>query len=267
MTVHEYLKVIFQWNAEQDIMRKTSTVTWQLLLEAGEYGRIDAIGGSPWEVKIDGQTFSGDTNITIAVNSTIVLAEGTVELNHRWWDGTRNFEYAFRQRLGITYSGVYTDYASGYGVGELDTFNSEPFCYRSYMIGVAAGRCLKGRYEPTHIIGYSYNGVFLPELPEWDTDALPNAMMLIVPGTRTYRLLLSNGFAVENLYGEEYVAYKDDYVCYTYDYNGDMEWRSTSDEIYSNRYDIDNVFWSNTVIAYSNGSPYISASAPIPIYG
>ena len=88
--------LIFSWAATQDIAGNRSKVTWQLLLEAGRYGKIVATPGSPWEVTIAGQTFSGTTSLAIENNETKVLASGELWLEHDTL-GERSFDFAFRQ--------------------------------------------------------------------------------------------------------------------------------------------------------------------------
>lgn len=265
--VTDYNNLIFRWEAEQNKKLRTSTVTWRLLLEAGEYGRIDATPGSKWKVTIDGQNFSGTTSIAVANNAIKTLAEGVVEMRYRWWDGTKSFEYAFQQSLYISVNGVTIREVSGNGIGELDAlFVSEPFCYRSFAAGVAAARSLEGLYKEKHVIGYSYNGVFLPKLPEWNVEEYRNAVLLNVPGTRTYRLMLLDDINIENIYGEDCLVIQDNYTLYTYTSQNDSEWCSILDVTYPAQYKLEDIVWSNASIYDTGGTLCLSASKPIPVY-
>jgi len=112
--------LLFSWAAVQSAAANSSTVSWQLLLEAKQYGRIDASPGSPWEVVIDGQTFTGTTSLAIGSNETKVLASGSVALEHAA-DGSRSFSYSFSQEFWIDFGGEYITAVSGSGEAVLDT--------------------------------------------------------------------------------------------------------------------------------------------------
>ena len=124
VVVTAYDNLVFAWEAVQDAVLGRSTVNWELLLEAGDYGRIDATPGSRWAVTVDGQEFSGTTSIAVSNNQTKVLASGSAVLEHLE-DGSRSFDFSFFQEFYITFSDVYIESASGSGSGVLDRLEPE----------------------------------------------------------------------------------------------------------------------------------------------
>ena len=186
-------------------------------------------------------------------------------MRHRWWDGTKSFEYAFQQSLYITFNGVTIREVSGNGIGELDAFVSEPFCYRSFAAGVAAARSLEGLYTEKRIVGYSYNGVCLPGLPEWNADEYNRSAMVFSSGTRSHILLLFNDYVIEKVHDEDYITLKENSMYSVYDpqTNGWSDMRDTSA---TPKYKVNSVFWSNTNVYDGSDILRIEASMPIPIY-
>lgn len=112
--------LIFSWAAVQSPADNTSTVSWQLLLEAKQYGRIDATPGSPWSVTIGGKTFTGTSSLAIENNQTKVLASGQVQLTHDA-QGGRSFDFWFQQEFWINFDNEYITVVSGSGSARLDT--------------------------------------------------------------------------------------------------------------------------------------------------
>ena len=122
--IHRYLDLEFVWIAAQDPAAGGSMIYWHTLLRAGEYGRIEALPGSEWSVVIDGQVFSGGTNISIPANSAKELASGSVFLKHDAF-GEKSFDFSFSQMINITYDGVYTGVVSGSGTAVLDRLDPD----------------------------------------------------------------------------------------------------------------------------------------------
>lgn len=112
--------LIFYWEAVQNIAANSSTINWQLQLEAKQYGRIVATPGSPWSATVAGQAFSGTTSLAIGNNETKVLASGSVTVAHAD-DGTGSFSYSFSQEFWIDFDGEYISVVSGSGSAVLDT--------------------------------------------------------------------------------------------------------------------------------------------------
>lgn len=112
--------LIFSWGATQDIAANASTVSWQLILEAGQFGRIDAGPGSPWRATVAGKQFSGTTDLSIGNHQTKVLASGQVNVTHSS-DGSGWFDFSFTQEFWIQFGSEYISTVSGSGSAALDT--------------------------------------------------------------------------------------------------------------------------------------------------
>lgn len=111
----------FNWAlSSQSVANNTSTITWNLQLISGEYGRINSTASKAWSVTVNGTTYSGKNTIGIGNNATKVLASGTTTIAHNS-DGTKTFSYSFSQEMAITFSGVYIGTKSGSGSGTLTT--------------------------------------------------------------------------------------------------------------------------------------------------
>ena len=175
--------LIFSWDATQDSAAKTSTIDWTLQLVADASGALNVTDADvyPWAVTIDGQAFSGKSNIHIGANQTKTLASGSVTLHHAE-DGTKSFAFTFMQDFGgltWTATGDIINEVTGSGTGELDPFtveeDPEKFDLRGFLTGLAMALCSRGRIPiPTRTpVAYLYNGVRLPALPEWDREAYP----------------------------------------------------------------------------------------------
>ena len=112
--------LIFSWGAVQSAAANQSVVSWQLLLEAGEFGRIDATPGSPWTATVAGKKFSGTTSLAIGNYETKVLSSGQVTLTHNT-DGSGNFDFSFSQEFWIQFGSQYITVVTGSGSAVLDT--------------------------------------------------------------------------------------------------------------------------------------------------
>ena len=117
--VSEQLSLEFVWTAAQDAVAWGSEIYWVLFLRAGEQGGIDAVPGSAWAVVIDGQEFSGRTNITVAPGAMKELAAGSAFLKHDPF-GRKAFDFSFSQYLNIYTSGGYIGTVTGEGSAVLD---------------------------------------------------------------------------------------------------------------------------------------------------
>lgn len=109
----------FKWEvSNQSIASNTSTVSWEIQLIAGTYGRIDAGGKSNWEATVNGNSYSGAENIGIGNNQTKTLASGSTVISHNS-DGDKSFSYSFSQDFYITFAGKPINVISGSGSGDL----------------------------------------------------------------------------------------------------------------------------------------------------
>ncbi len=126
----------------------------------------------------------------------------------------------------------------------------------SWLAGFAIGLCGK----PLPIIkktpiGYSYNGVVLPELPEWDKETYP------------YAYILNEDI---NVNGYVLVLCKTTKTTTT-DWRMNFIWASAYKVVDNAWQSISGAFggvvvWSNTDVYASDNTLYLSASDPIPVY-
>ena len=111
----------FSWAlSSQSIEKNTSTITWELKLIAGDYGRISSTASKDWAVTVNGTKYSGTNTIGLGNNATKVLASGTTTIAHNS-DGKKTFSYSFSQEIAITFSGSYIGTKTGSGSATLTT--------------------------------------------------------------------------------------------------------------------------------------------------
>lgn len=148
------------------------------------------------------------------------------------------------------------------------------FDLKTFCAFLATGLCMppipKGARVP---IAYSYNGVVLPKLPEWDRSVYPYALLhrgenetdgvyyvFLVGNMKPHHLangvhFCGYGYA-EN--GDSYKAFK------SYTYNPYTTWGEFG---YTYTWFLSsNIFWTNTDILDEDGSVYMEASEPVPVY-
>lgn len=116
---------------------------------------------------------------------------------------------------------------------------------------------------------YRYNGVKLPALPEWDTDALPYAHIQYIPyrdGSFIAHLRCSDqpfcvaAGTVTNPEGA--VMLIRSYVDGSSDYSWGTEY-TTENAVLS--LDPDSVIWCNADITDESGTVFLAASEPVPV--
>ena len=160
VTATKYDDLIFEWVAQQSVPNNTSTIGWQLVLEAGAYGKIIATPGSAWEVTLGGSTFSGTTDIAIGNNSRKILASGTWVLAHNA-QGEAAFDFAFRQDFHITFGDTYVGQVTGSGEAVLDPIcrGVEIDCPEEMVLGKAVTLWLSGPGEYVCDLYCDFQGV------------------------------------------------------------------------------------------------------------
>lgn len=161
----------------------------------------------------------------------------------------------------------------------------------SYTLGYLMGLCAPPLKLPDkQPTAYSYNGVVLPKLPEWDKTVYPYAVMtestvasITKYEVRFYREL----FAIHDAkFGEDnwsLLINGDDYLTTTIRSTG-AEWSALSAKALTGNliadnngievqyrlrlcnYDSDYVLWSNHTFNGPNREKWIVASDPIPVY-
>lgn len=158
--VHRYLDLEFLWNGVQAPAEGGTWVYWVLALRAGEFGRIDAIYGSDWSVEIDGQVFSGRTDITVGANEGKELASGKAFVKQENFR-QREFGFSFSQMLNITYEGQYIGRVSASGVGILDAIdpNGGPVLDKdAVFLGETLRITPRGPYGALYRLGFAMGG-------------------------------------------------------------------------------------------------------------
>ena len=152
--------LIFYWEALQSIADNSSTINWQLQLEAKQYGQIIATPGSPWSATVAGKAFSGTTSLAIGNNETKVLASGSVTVNHAE-DGTGSFSYSFSQEFWIDFDGEYISVVSGSGSAVLDAIartSTPTVSAASVALGSPLTINTNRAAAFTHTLEYSFEG-------------------------------------------------------------------------------------------------------------
>lgn len=109
-------------------------------------------------------------------------------------------------------------------------------------------------------IAYSYNGVILPALPEWDREMYPYAFI-------GHNFIMTPILYVASEITHGYDDY-DYWVAYgvriaTYDGTANAWTESDGAESYQN---VSRIDWANFDVLNEDGSVYLSASEPIPVY-
>jgi hypothetical protein len=141
---------------------------------------------------------------------------------------------------------------------------------KSWLYGFCLGIC--GKPLPLvqkTPIGYSYNGVILPKLPEWDREAYPYAVICQL-NNGGFALLVGSGKwkAAADSDGS-YIALRGlDYQQYSYDHESNG-WAYVRDGLaYTDAFGIDGMFWGNLDIydVHDANTIVIPASDPIPVY-
>lgn len=251
--------LVFSWTAVQDKATKSSTVSWKMELVAGDYGRIDASAGSPWVVTIDGQEFTGTSDLAIENNETKTLAEGEVVLSHEA-DGTKSFEFTFSQEFYITFAGEEIDVVSGEGTGELDRIAG--FDILAWLHGYLLALCAPARQFPQREpVAFLYNGVRLPGVPV----AEGMEFAFIYKLTSTYTVVFTDSYEFgsnsENVFW--HITVPDGNQAYML--TPENEWRQLSSTS-AREVNYEYIIWANFDVPAPSGEVYLAASAPVPVY-
>lgn len=128
------------------------------------------------------------------------------------------------------------------------------------------GRRIAGQRKRTPV-AYLYNGVRLPKLPDFDE---PYAVVVdsTIPGKVGYRLIAMG--EKPNLTLNE-GAYRPRLKCSTVSYHwyfweGDTKWNAGYFHEYETLDIAIDAVWSNYVMLLDNGTLYLDASDPVPVY-
>jgi hypothetical protein len=119
-----------------------------------------------------------------------------------------------------------------------------------------------GGEQGTNVQMYSYNGIVLPALPEWDKTAYPYAL---ISDRHTLYLFDRVEYGYTNI-GAWSFSLSNGYDTSTYDHEL-AEWGAVIKRnfklvtVYGNSFK-----WANFDVLNEDGSVYIAASDPVPVY-
>lgn len=126
------------------------------------------------------------------------------------------------------------------------------------------------------LVGYSYNGVVLPALPEWDKETYPYAVISelgLLPGYYNLHVLGKDSYYFNS--GGRYFGGSDEikpvpgYQCTSNIYPFD-EWKELlfMDNANACAYENKTIItvWSNFDMLNEDGTIFMAASEPIPVY-
>lgn len=191
------------WEIGQSVTANTTTIGWKMELIAGQYGRISATAQSPWEIVVNGTTYTGKENIGIANNATKTLASGETVISHKP-DGSQSFDYSFSQVFNITFDKEWLGTISGSGSGTLNTIPrattptvSNDNVSMGSLIRINTPRA-SSRF--THNLDYSFAGGAWVSIKDgvgayydWTTPDLATQIPNSVSGTLTIRCITKDG--------------------------------------------------------------------------
>lgn len=108
-------------------------------------------------------------------------------------------------------------------------------------------------------IAYLYNGVRLPKLPEWDRGVYPYAVIDVVNSTTCLNLYA----LLPTVNGNQYV-FADKCAVIYYTLKGDT-WEYF-DSLTISQASFDDMIWASHDIINADGTTYLAASEPTPVY-
>lgn len=124
---------------------------------------------------------------------------------------------------------------------------------------------------------YSYNGIVLPALPEWDKTKYPNALLISSWSTRWVLHIFGEYTVLDSppnsdqesdwivLNGTGDTSNCEDYLRATYD-EATGQWKAFESDKYGGYTDyLSNVKWSSIDLYAYDGSLYLAASDPVPV--
>jgi hypothetical protein len=137
------------------------------------------------------------------------------------------------------------------------------------LVGYLYGHVAKEGETPTHIIdGVGYVGAALPKLPEWDKEKYPYALIRDA-SSQAHLYCFSDFYCGDNNYTPTdpkrlYVS-SDYFSCRAP--HDDTSW---TDPIYGESggpsWDLPHITWTNFDVLNEDGTVFLAASDPIPVY-
>lgn len=146
---------------------------------------------------------------------------------------------------------------------------------KSWLIGFALGLCGKPLpFAKKTPIGYSYNGVVLPALPEWDREGYPYAVIMDLKSATNATSdfivwFLDNPIVFRGSYLSYANGINDGYAQnYIYN-NGDSGWvlNEEKTDFWDDLSLSGDLVWTNTdILSEADGTVYLATSEPVPVY-
>ena len=139
---------------------------------------------------------------------------------------------------------------------------------RDYVKGLILGRfssplpSTPAQREP---VAYLYNGVRLPKLPEWEYDESVYKYLMI----RKHKTLETVHWIVGSekpIYVKSGIAYVEANRMLIRHASPNTEWYAPTVGHDASEYDAAKLVWANHDILNSDGSVYLAASEPVPVY-
>jgi hypothetical protein len=135
---------------------------------------------------------------------------------------------------------------------------------RSWLTAYLAAQCAPPLKLPDkQPTAYSYNGVVLPKLPEWDKTVYPYVTITFSEYGFGY---FFRGYTDAMLYNGEYGYFADGEASQRYCHLIDGEWGDLWTNSTSYSVNTSSIVWTNTDILNEDGTIYLAASDPIPVY-
>lgn len=180
------------WENSQSVANNTTTIGWKLELIFGD-GNL-YLNNREWKVAIDGQEYSGRSNISSDGFETVQVASGTSTIQHND-NGAKSFAYSFSLRFGITLdNGEYMGTYSGSGSGALTTIAraSQPSCITwpehtqnvGYFGDTISIHMNRKSSSFTHTVRYAFgslSGVIARNVGTGTEWTIPNSFMDLMP--------------------------------------------------------------------------------------
>ena len=149
---------------------------------------------------------------------------------------------------------------------EVPTPSAEPLDPASMLMGWLVGRAVashRGKREP---VAYLYNGVRLPPLPEWDKETYPYAFLGyskrgdIMDDFPNYMMFFAKEVSFEYTTANAWGVYADT-ECEYYRVSGWGDVKQNASAVTTSI-----ITWANFDVQNEDGTLFLAASDPIPVY-
>lgn len=142
-----------------------------------------------------------------------------------------------------------------------------------FCVVLLCGICLSGLCVPVSAADdtqmYSYNGVELPALPEWDKETYPVAIICYFSFLQKYQLRVCSEFVYQIDSDGSYDVGVLNYMSFVS--SGVDSWSGSSSvsdgPLWITDVGSDYILWTNTDILYEDGTVATAASEPVPVGG